>query len=481
MKKNILIVLFIYFVITFSYSQTITFNKTYNPYAYQEADNIVVYKDGYLMLGGGIDATESGQKVKIIAYYLDEYGTVNWMKTYGDTVYNYYFGDRNSIIENVDGGFSLTGARTGQGNITGMLTKFDQNFDTLWTRLYFDNPAFTAFYNHVQTPDGGYALVGCIADTDPDGDVLLVKTDSEGNMEWYKKYGTSEYDLGLCLVITPDNGFLIGGGSYFYGNGDNYLIKTDSLGNLEWTKNYGSTCCTDGGITNIQITNDLGYVCTASHTIYEDGMNGYLKYGKASIKKIDHDFNDVWYKLYGNITYQTGFGSVVETINGDFALTLFEDYPSRSKLLFLNSEGDSLRQVGFEAEGSLSEQWLLAIKQTPDNGFIMAGVAYEPQVMWLVKTDSCGCVEEDCECGGNAVESITGVNQINVYPNPASGSTTVTTPAEDVLELYSSTGSVVLKTNVGKGETRIALTGLMPGMYLARLKNTGFAAKIIVQ
>jgi len=99
MKKNILIVLFIYFVITFSYSQTITFNKTYNPYAYQEADNIVVYKDGYLMLGGGIDATESGQKVKIIAYYLDEYGTVNWMKTYGDTVYNYYFGDRNSHRE----------------------------------------------------------------------------------------------------------------------------------------------------------------------------------------------------------------------------------------------------------------------------------------------------------------------------------------------------------------------------------------------
>lgn len=478
--KNLL-VLYCSLCSLWCYSQTTTFNMTFNDFYLADLRNIILYNDGYVAIGGGRELSNPNGKIKIIICNFDNNGNKIWDKTIGDENFNYYHGERNSLIKNFDGTYTLSGSKNISSANAGMLTKFDQNFDTLWTRLYFDNPDFIAFYNHVQTSDGGYALVGCIADTDPDGDVLLVKTDSEGNMEWYKKYGTSEYDLGLCLVITPDNGFLIGGGSYFYGNGDNYLIKTDSLGNLEWTKNYGSTCCTDGGITNIQITNDLGYVCTASHTIYEDGMNGYLKYGKASIKKIDHDFNDVWYKLYGNITYQTGFGSVVETINGDFALTLFEDYPSRSKLLFLNSEGDSLRQVGFEAEGSLSEQWLLAIKQTPDNGFIMAGVAYEPQVMWLVKTDSCGCVEEDCECGGSAVESITGVNQINVYPNPASGSTTVTTPAEDVLELYSSTGSVVLKTNVGKGENRIALTGLQPGMYLARLKNTGFTAKIIVQ
>jgi len=142
-------------------------------------------------------------------------------------------------------------------------------------------------------------------------------------------------------------------------------------------------------------------------------------------------------------------------------------------LLFLNSEGDSLRQVGFEAEGSLSEQWLLTIKQTPDNGFIMAGVAYDPQVMWLVKTDSCGCVEEDCECGGSAVESFWLNNEIEVYPNPASDLLYLQLPVNSggaLVKIYDATGRIVQSEKLANNQNAINIRTLTAGSYVLKVQ-----------
>ena len=371
----------------------------------------------------------------------------------------------------------MSGGRTGNDNITGMLTKFDQNFDTLWTKLYFDNPDFTTFYNHIQTSDGGYALVGCTAESDADGDVLLVKTDSDGNMLWYKKYGTSGSDMGLCIVETPDNGFLIGG-SCGLGQIDGYLVKTDSDGNQQWTRHYGNSLYPDGTIYTVLKTLQNEYLVPLSGYVTDPISEDFYN-RKYNLIKLDADFNEVWNKQYGIRAEYTGLGTITLSNDGSIWATIKDDH--NVGLFHLSSEGDSISKHYYVPQGSIGENALLAIKQTPDNGFIMAGVAYEPQVMWLVKTDSCGCVVEDCECGGSDVETFWVNNEIEVYPNPASGWVTVTAPVEDVLELYGSTGSLVLKTNVSNGENRIALTGLQPGMYLARLKNTGMAAKLVVQ
>ncbi|MDD2636519.1 MAG: T9SS type A sorting domain-containing protein [Bacteroidales bacterium] len=478
MKKIIFILSAVLLYTCNCFAQNIVFNNTY-PGQSPGLRNVIIQDDGYV--GLGFDANNS-----FISLYIMKtnfYGDTVWTKTYGDTIYHYYHGTRNSLISNIDGGFSLAGSRKNETNNTCLLVKFDQNFDTLWTKLYFDNPDFTTFYNHIQTSDGGYALVGCTTESDADGDVLLVKTDSDGNMLWYKKYGTSAYDLGLCIIETPDNGFLIGAGSMGYGAGDNYIIKTDELGQLQWSTHYGNPDCTDGGITNIIKTIDNGYLLTASHTLYEVGDDGYLKYSQAGLKKIDSNYNEEWYKLYGNVTYQTSFGSIVETEQGDLVLTLFEDYPSRSKLLFLNAQGDSLRKVGYVAVGSNDEQWLFAIKQTEDGGFIMAGVAYDPQVMWLVKTDSCGCVEEDCECGGSTVEEFTNELNIVVYPNPASDLLYLQLPensGDALVKIYDATGRIVQSEKLVNNQNALNIRGLTAGSYVLKVqfrdncKTSGF-------
>jgi len=472
MKKILLVFICLIYALCF-FAQDIKFNKVFER-NYPVVRNIIATEAGYIVVGG--DYNEYW-KIDILIVGFDQNGELLWEKTYGDTIYHYYHGTRNSLIENSDGGYSLSGGRTGNDNITGMLTKFDQNFDTLWTKLYFDNPDFTTFYNHIQTSDGGYALVGCTAESDADGDVLLVKTDSDGNMLWYKKYGTSGSDMGLCIVETPDNGFLIGG-SCGLGQIDGYLVKTDSDGNQQWTRHYGNSLYPDGTIYTVLKTLQNEYLVPLSGYVTDPISEDFYN-RKYNLIKLDADFNEVWNKQYGIRAEYTGLGTITLSNDGSIWATIKDDH--NVGLFHLSSEGDSISKHYYVPQGSIGENALLAIKQTPDNGFIMAGVAYEPQVMWLVKTDSCGCVVEDCECGGSDVETFWVNNEIEVYPNPASGWVTVTAPVEDVLELYGSTGSLVLKTNVSNGENRIALTGLQPGMYLARLKNTGMAAKLVVQ
>ncbi len=83
-------------------------------------------------------------------------------------------------------------------------------------------------------------------------DYWLIKTDELGNKLWDKTYGGSENDkagTGNCLIVDNDKGFLLGGSSNSdisneksensRGGNDYWLVKTDSNGVLEWDMTIG--------------------------------------------------------------------------------------------------------------------------------------------------------------------------------------------------------------------------------------------------
>jgi hypothetical protein len=61
-------------------------------------------------------------------------------------------------------------------------------------------------YSVQQTSDGGYIVAGEIG-----GDVLLIKTDANGNIIWTKTYGGTGWDEASSIQQTSDGGYIVAG------------------------------------------------------------------------------------------------------------------------------------------------------------------------------------------------------------------------------------------------------------------------------
>jgi hypothetical protein len=223
------------------------------------ASALVEPSDGGYALAGGTSLVKT-----------DANGNIQWNKTYGEEgFYSFY-----SLVATSDGGYALAGCG---GFITTSfwLVKTDEYGTMEWSNEYGEYGTSTA-HSVVATSDGGYALAG---DTDPFGpegfDVLLVKTDSNGNMEWNRTYGGTGWDTAHSLVVTSDGGFALAGtiNAYTTDNSDFWLVKTDRYGNMEWNRTYGET-----GMENaysLVEASDGGYVIAGETSSFGAGDSDF--------------------------------------------------------------------------------------------------------------------------------------------------------------------------------------------------------------
>ncbi|MBT8244324.1 MAG: hypothetical protein HKP48_05325 [Winogradskyella sp.] len=80
-------------------------------------------------------------------------------------------------------------------------------------------------------------------------DLWLIKISPDGNLIWEKTIGGSSFDVARSIKIAQDNGFLLSGSSRSSdgdvsenkGQNDAWVVKTDSNGNLEWETTVGGS------------------------------------------------------------------------------------------------------------------------------------------------------------------------------------------------------------------------------------------------
>ncbi len=252
----------------------------------------------------------TGWDTDIFLIKTDADGNIIWAKTYGGTNDDMAF----SVQQTSDGGYIVAGMTSsfGAGYRDIFLIKTDANGNVIWAKTYGGTNTDYAF-SVQQTSDGGYIVAGHTESfsTGWDTDIILIKTDADGNIIWAKTYGGTDWDEASSVQQTSDGGYIVAGTTRPFGaGGDIILIKTDASGNVQWAKTYGGT--NDDRAYSVQQTSDGGYIVAGYTVSFSTGWDTDI-----FLIKTDADGNIIWAKTYGGTGYDMA-SSVQQTSDGGY-------------------------------------------------------------------------------------------------------------------------------------------------------------------
>jgi len=321
-----------------------------------------------------------------------------WEKTYG--------GPKREIGWSVqvtrDGGYIIGGFTRsfGVGDIDSYLIKTDSDGNMEWQRT-FGGKRNDVSINVQITSDEGYILCGTTGFGSDSSDLYILKTDSKGLLEWEKKFGGTKKESGGCIKQTRDRGYIICGETSSFGAGESdiYLIKIDSKGEKEWEKTYGGSG-RDWGHT-VQLTSDGGYIIGANTASYGQGKLDVC------LIKTDKKGNKEWEQTYGGPEDEFIFGTegLIQTKDGGFIFCTYGASYGEGMTDFYIVKTDSLGDTEWEKTfGGSQEDGALAILQAQDGGYLICGytksIGAGDRDVYLIKIDKNGKKEWEKTYGG---------------------------------------------------------------------------------
>jgi len=182
--------------------------------------------------------------------------------------WNYKIGGTNDdqafAIEQITGGDYIIAGGTlsyGAGNLDVYLIRTNTNGIVQWTKTY-GTPNVDVAYNVKQTLDGGFLMVGKTKNSSGNSgdDILLVKTSSTGILQWVKSYGGMQDETGEDVIQLSDSSYVVVGFTKSFGKGnyDVYLFKVNKNGAAIWARTFGGTIEDEG--FSIRQTPDNGFL-----------------------------------------------------------------------------------------------------------------------------------------------------------------------------------------------------------------------------
>lgn len=285
-----------------------------------------------------------------------------------DTWIKVFDGSGLSVQQSTDGGYIVTGRLDGSTN----LIKTNSNGILEWSKTFLEN---SIGYSAKQTTDGGYIVTGAIYLGGLDKDISLIKTNSNGDEIWSKRY---EQACGYSVQQTTDGGYIVTGENSIY---DVCLLKTDSIGNEVWYKTFGTVDHAERG-RSVQQTRDRGYIIT-----------GY-KSGDVYLIKTDENGNEEWSNTFGGTAVEASY-SVQQTTDGGYVIVGQTNSFGRGGfyddvyLIKTNADGNEEWFKTFLGNG-VCDNVGFSVQQTTDEGYIIAGLSGCGWDLYLIRTDGNG-------------------------------------------------------------------------------------------
>ncbi|MBT6957399.1 MAG: hypothetical protein HN996_03175, partial [Opitutae bacterium] len=112
-----------------------------------------------------------------------------------------------------------------------------------------------------QAKDGGFVAIGKTGEkSGRTTDILVVRTDAKGKLEWQRIIGEKgRNEEGRCIIEVED-GYILGGALTLSGKTKAGLIKLDRNGRTAWSRIHDHSG--HGAIRGIDLTSDGGIVAT---------------------------------------------------------------------------------------------------------------------------------------------------------------------------------------------------------------------------
>jgi len=246
-------------------------------------------KDGDYIVGGAL--CKHGEQDRAL-FFLDSKGNITAQRTFPgkgfDAIEGIDFTEDGGIIAtgyldgDEPGGFIIYGGKC-------FIMKTDAYGNLEWEKTL--DPVFHGM-RVLQTQDGGYAVCSNILNENTeDLDFCLLKTDKNGDLQWYKSYGGAAAENCYDFDITTDNGFILTGHTQTYAKvedgWDVWLVKTNCDGNMQWHKSFGEPL---GG--------DPLWIYDEAYSVKSTPEGGYILAAGTGIEpenvKDDNNPNNFW-------------------------------------------------------------------------------------------------------------------------------------------------------------------------------------------
>ena len=505
MKKLLLL----FTVIALNLNAQITFNEAIGGPDTDQAISAEATSDGgYIVVGWTLSYGAGGWDIYLVK--VSATGALEWTRTYGgpgEEVDCY-------VHQTFDGGYIISARSSsfGAGLADVYLIKTTSTGEAQWTKTIGGN-LWDEGHSVIQTPDSGYVHIGYTTSYGAGShDCYLIKSNKSGDTEWAKSFGGEGNDNGHLIIPALNDGFIIIGETSSFGAGANdyYVVKTDLNGNMEWSKTYGGP--EDDYGWDIKPTKDSCYILAGyTESFGAGGSDAYLI-------KIDVNGNVIWSRTYGN-TAEEQVLSVRQTEDGGFIATGKSEVAGLQNadvyLLKTDVNGVPEWARAFGGSGYDASQ---SVEQTADNGYFISGQTSSlGQGSWdfyLIKTDAEGRTETcnladpvvlmsspasatqtfdpatlvfsgevtgepDSEIGsGGALmtclttsfEEIGDAENLNVYPNPATGILNINSAFNlSGIEIFDQVGRTIIKKQLNKSAIEsLDVSGLNSGFYFIK-------------
>ncbi|MCL2009110.1 MAG: flagellin, partial [Synergistaceae bacterium] len=184
---------------------------------------------------------------------------IEWQRSLGGSGYE----GASSIQQTADGGYIVAGSSNStDGDVSGnhggydyWIVELDANGDIEWEKS-LGGSGLDSASSIQQTADGGYIVAGFSYSTDNDvsgnhgvRDYWIVKLTVNGDIEWEKSLGGTNYDQAFSIQQTADGGYIVAGYSDSnnvdvsgnHGGSDYWIVKLTANGVIEWQRSLGGS------------------------------------------------------------------------------------------------------------------------------------------------------------------------------------------------------------------------------------------------